>query len=690
LPSKNSFLGESHVEIDLTRPSVERSEGADTLSRGQMLEIFGKVDLIRRSEDVLGRMLRAGALSFGFYPVGGQEIAPAVLTSVLAPDDQMVATYRGLADHLAKGLSLFEIVAEHLGRSDGTCRGLGGPMEIIRPDKGLMMTTGIVGSGAPIAAGLALAAQLQGSGKVVAVSFGDGATSIGAVHEAMLFAGLWKLPVIFVCHNNHWAEGTPLRSYSPIERLADRAAGYGMPGVSVDGTDPQALFEAFVSARDRARQGLGPTFVESLTYRLTGHYFADTFHYADKEELAAQRARDPVLRLRARLVSQGFDESELAAIEKSNAGIVETDIARIHEVPDAVRDEAALHEHVFADPGYTPISICPPPPVPVPHGKLVKATMRDALNDALVVALERDPSVFMLGEDIGLMGGVFGVTRGLLDRFGGERIRNTPIAEQGILGAALGAAIGGMRPIAELMFMDFLPIVLDQLANHAAKARFVSAGAIKAPLTIMTLVGQNNGPQHSQSLEAWLMHTPGLKVAYPSNPTDAKGLLLSAIFDDDPCVVIESGALLHRSGEAPEGDYRVPFGAAAISRKGDDVTIIAYGPAVGDSLLAAETLAAEGVSAEVIDLRTLAPIDGATILASVRRTGRAVVVHRAIEFMGPSAEIAAFIQRALFGELKAPVGRVGAAFTPVPKSPSLGELHYKGAAAIAAAVREII
>jgi pyruvate/2-oxoglutarate/acetoin dehydrogenase E1 component/TPP-dependent pyruvate/acetoin dehydrogenase alpha subunit len=678
------------VELDLARPDVERAEGAHTLTSGQMLEIFGKVDLIRRSEDVLGRMLRAGTLSFGFYPVGGQEIAPSVLTSVLAPDDQMVATYRGLADHLAKGLSLFEIVAEHLGRSDGTCQGLGGPMEIIRPDKGLMMTTGIVGSGAPIAAGLALAAQMQGSGKVVAVSFGDGATSIGAVHEAMLFAGLWKLPIIFVCHNNHWAEGTPLRGYSPIEHLADRAAGYGMPGVSVDGTDPQALFNVFVTARDRARQGLGPTFVESLTYRLTGHYFADTFHYADKDELAAERARDPVARLRARLIGEGYAETELVAIEKTNTAMVDGDIARILDTPDEARDEAALYEHVYADSGYKPITMSAPPPVAAPEGNLTKATMRDALNDALAIALESDPSVFMLGEDIGRMGGVFGVTRGLVDRFGTERVRNTPIAEQGILGTALGAAIAGMRPVAELMFMDFLPIVLDQLVNHAAKARFVSAGAITAPLTMITLVGQNNGPQHSQSLEAWLMHAPGLKVAYPSNPTDAKGLLLSAIFDDDPCVVIESGGLLHRPGEAPEGDYRIPFGAAAISRAGDDVTIIAYGPAVGDSLLAAETLAAEGIEAEVIDLRTIAPIDGATILASVRRTGRAVVVHRATEFMGPSAEIAAFIQHELFGELKARVGRVGAAFAPVPKSPSLVELHYKSAAAIAAAVREVI
>ena len=669
---------------------LKDSENVGALTKAQMLEIFRKVDLIRRGEDVLGRLLRAGTLSFGYYPVAGQEISPAVLTSVLAPNDQIVATYRGMADHLAKGLSLFEVVAEHLGRRDGTCCGLGGPMQIIRPDKGLMMTTGIVGSGAPIAAGLALAAKLQGSGKVVAVSFGDGATSIGAVHEAMLIAGLWKLPVIFVCHNNRWAEGTPLRSYSPIERLADRAAGYGMPGVTVDGTDPQALFDAFITARDRARQGLGPSFVESLTYRITGHYFADTFQYADKEELAAHRANDPVIRMRSRLIGTGFDETELETIEKDNTATVDADIARILETADETRDEAALYEHVYADPAYTPISTSPPPTVPAAAGKWVKATMRDALNDALAIALELDPAVFMLGEDIGLMGGVFGVTRGLLDRFGGERIRNTPIAEQGILGAAVGAAIGGMRPVAELMFMDFLPLVLDQLVNHAAKIRFVSAGAVKAPLTMLTLVGQNNGPQHSQSLEAWLMHTPGVKIAYPSNPADAKGLLLTAIFNDDPCVIIESGALLHRAGEAPEGDYRIPFGAAAISRVGTDVTIIAYGPAVADSLLAAETLAAEGIEAEVIDLRTIAPIDGATILASVRRTGRAVVVHRATEFMGPSAEIAAFIQHELFGELKARVGRVGSAFTPVPKSPGLLGFHYKGAAAIAAAVRETI
>ncbi len=655
-----------------------------------MKAIYRRVALIRQAEQAIGKQLRAGRISFSFYPVSGQELAPSVLVGRLGPQDQMVTIYRGMADILARGLPLRQMLAECIGHSAGTCGGKGGGMGLARPDLGLMMTTGIVGSSSTLGVGLALASQLQGNGKVVTVSFGDGATSIGSVHEAMLFASLWKLPVLFVCHNNGWAESTPQSMYSVLENLSERAAGYRMPGITVNGHDPVALDAAFAEAIARARKGEGPTFIESKTYRLGGHYFADAGAYMNAAELAAEKARDPVAALRSRLVEEGLaTEGEVADLDAGVAEEVERDIAFVLETPMAPFTTADLTKDVYADAAFTPIALVRPSAPALTTGTMRKASMRDAFNDALHIAMAQDDGVIMLGEDIAdPASGVVGISKGLSTRFG-SRVRSTPIAEQGIFGACVGAALAGMKPVGELLMMDFLPVAMDMMVNHAPKARFMSGGQTSVPMTMMTLVGAGNGAQHSHSSEAWLMHTPGLKVCYPSNPTDAKGLLLSCIFDPDPCVFIHSMLTLFTPGEMPEGDYRIPLGLAAVKREGKDVTLISYGPTVADALKAADALAAEGISAEVIDLRSLVPLDGQTLLESVRKTRRAVVAHRATDFMGPAAEIAAFLHRELFGVLAAPVARVAGAYAPVPKHTGLLGLHYQGAEAIVCAAKEM-
>lgn len=296
-----------------------------------------------------------------------------------------------------------------------------------------------------------------------------------------------------------------------------------------------------------------------------------------------------------------------------------------------------------------------------------------ALNSALDLAMAKDPKVVLLGEDIAdPAGGVFKVTQGLSTKYGTSRVRATPIAEQSIVGAAVGLALAGYRPVAEVMFFDFVTLATDQLVNHAAKFRYMSGGHTPTPLTVRTVVGNSRfGAQHSQSLEAWFMHTPGIKVVMPSTPTEAKGLLTSCVFDDDPCLFIEHIHLAFAKEEVPTGEVVVPLGKAAVKRAGDDVTLVTYGPAVPATLAAAETLAAEGVSAEVIDLRSLVPLDFETVLESVSRTTRAVVVHEATRFCGPGAEISARLSEELFGELSAPVLRVGGAYTPIPFASSL-------------------
>jgi pyruvate dehydrogenase E1 component beta subunit len=293
---------------------------------------------------------------------------------------------------------------------------------------------------------------------------------------------------------------------------------------------------------------------------------------------------------------------------------------------------------------------------------------------ALDEAMARDPTVLVLGEDVADRegGGVLGATRGLSTKYG-DRVRSTPISEQAILGAAVGAAIAGMRPVAEVMLMNFITVAMDQIVNHAAKIRFMSGGKTAVPLTLRTMsgCGSGNGGQHSDMLEAWLAHTPGLKVVVPSNPADQKALLLSCIFDDDPCIFVETTMLMMTSGPAPEPDYIVPLGKAKVVRPGTDVTIITYGRPIYDCLAVAEQMAADGVSVEVIDLRTIVPMDEETILNSVGRTKRAVIVHEAVQAFGVGAEIASRLYEHLFTDLKAPVQRVGAKYTPVPFSESL-------------------
>ena len=296
-------------------------------------------------------------------------------------------------------------------------------------------------------------------------------------------------------------------------------------------------------------------------------------------------------------------------------------------------------------------------------------TMAQALNSALHLAMDADSKVLLLGEDVAdPIGGVLKISKGLSTKYGRERVRPTPIAETGIIGAAVGLALGGYKPIAEIMFMDFTAVCLDQIVNHAAKLRYMSGGHTPVPLTVRTGVGTRRfGAQHAQNLEAWFMHTPGIKVVVPSTAADAKGLLASCIDDPDPCLFVEHFDLVFTAkDEVPVGLHKVPLGQAAVRRPGDDVTVVTYGTQVRNAVAAAETLAGQGISVEVIDLRTLVPLDMETVLSSVERTRRAIVLHDAHTFCGPGAELASQITENLWGELLAPVLRLGAGYSPVP------------------------
>jgi pyruvate/2-oxoglutarate/acetoin dehydrogenase E1 component len=323
-----------------------------------------------------------------------------------------------------------------------------------------------------------------------------------------------------------------------------------------------------------------------------------------------------------------------------------------------------------------------------------KGTFGQAVTDALDVALSGDPSVFVLGEDLqDPAGGIVKQTYGLSTKYGEARVRGTPISEQAIVGAAIGASMAGLKPVAEIMVVDFAMVCMDQIANHAAKLRYMSGGRTSVPITIRMLTAGNVGSfgaQHSQSLEAWFAHVPGLKILAPSNAFDAKGLLLSAIHDPDPCLVIEAMRCFFVPGEFGAGDYRVPIGKAAVRQEGSDVTLISYSWGMQEVFAAAADLAKSGVSAEVIDLRSIVPLDFNTVRASVRKTGRAVIVHPAVEFCGFGAELSAKLHEELFSELKAPVARVGARYTPIPFNQSLEALHFPNAERVKAAIHKTL
>ena len=676
---------------------------ADTLQKNLgidpevLVKIYTQMSRIHEVDKAIRAGLSAGRFQFTYWPMTGQEAIPATISTLTDANDYMVTIYRGIHDQVAKGVPLKRLFAEAMARQDGVNKGKGGSPHISDPASGSMLTTAIVGAGAPIANGLALAAKLRDEKRVTIVNFGDGATSIGAVHEAMNLAGAWKLPVIFVCQNNQIGEYTKIPDYTASPDFAGRATALGFKGIKVDANDPAAFYAAMEQVVADVRAGKGPVFVEAVTLRLGTHAGFAPNELLTKDELAAGRANWPVPKTRALLRDAGIlTEDELAAIDGAAAAEVAEAVA-FASASAEITVEDMLND-VYLDAGDVPVRGVFP--IRAEEGPVTGETKSMMMYEAIITAqdhaLATDPGVFLLGEDIGdPPGGVFKTTAGLQTKYGKERVRPTPIAEQAIIGAAIGASLVGMRPVAELMFCDFIGVTMDQITNHAAKQRYMSGGATNVPMTMRILVAGGLGgfgAQHSQSLESWLLHTPGLKIAYPSTTLDARGLLTTCIFDEDPCVHLESMAMLFSAPkeDVPLGDYRIPFGVAKVRREGTDISLISFGWQVNQCLAAAEELAKEGVNAEVIDLRSLMPLDYHRVLDSVKKTRRALVVHAATEFCGLGAEIASTINEELFPVLKAPAARLGAVYSPISFSKEIEAKQMPHTASIVARVREVM
>jgi 2-oxoisovalerate dehydrogenase E1 component len=543
---------------DLQSPPVsaheqsERPAGApDHLEEAGLLALHAQLVLIRRFEERTAELFKAGEVVGTAHSSVGQEAVAVGAGAVLRPDDFIAGHHRSHGHVLAKGADPARMMAELLGRSTGYCSGFGGSMHIADLELGVLGCNGVVGAGAPIACGAGLSAQQRGTDQVAVAFFGDGAAAQGLSHEAFNLAAVWRLPVVFLCENNQFALSAEWRETRVVEDIAERAAGYGMPSEIVDGNDVLAVRDAVGRAVARARAGEGPTLVEAKTYRRLEHSMrANLPDTRDRAVAREWEQRDPLQRFERLLEERGVGAQRLRRSAAAASAQVEQAIEDARA--DPVAEPAALLDAVYAPHrGH--------PPAPGAGTRTLRYTA--ALREALEQEMEADERVVLLGEDIGRLGGIFTATQGLWERFGAGRVRNTPISEGGFVGAAVGAAMTGLRPVVEIQIFDFVTLAMDALVNQAAKLRFMMGGRASIPLVVR---GPSGGgvrlaAQHSQSLEAWFAHVPGLVVVAPSGPADAKGLLAAAIQDDNPVVFLEAKSLLFSSRRCPRSATRSPW-----------------------------------------------------------------------------------------------------------------------------------
>jgi len=650
------------------------------LSPEQLLEMYRPMRRIRRFEERASELYKATEIPGFLHLSIGQEASAVGACWPLTERDGITSTHRGHGHVLAKGLDAASMMAELMGKETGTCHGRGGSMHIADPGLGVYGANGIVGAGLPIAGGVATAAKLRGAGDVVVAFFGDGAVAQGMFHEAVNLAAVWDLPIVFFCENNGYSEFSPAAEQHRAP-LSARAAGYGIGYDRVNGNDVVAVARMMTEIVRRLRDGGGPILVEAETYRWHGHYEGDPERYRSPEEVSAAKDADPLLIVRRYMATAGMDLAMADAVDKEIDEEIESAVESARTAPEPAPE--TLHDFVSAPRPQIP------EPLPVPQDAEIFRSM-DAVRLALEHELAADPDVFVAGIDVGAGGNVFGLTRGLAQAFPG-RVRDTPISESAIVGLAVGAAMAGMKPVVEVMYMDFLGVCLDMLLNQAAKLRFMTGGRAALPLVVRTqfAAGRSSGSQHSQSLEAMLAHIPGLTVVMPANPADTYGLLRAAIQDPNPVVFVENRLQYGLKAPRPPADHVVPLGKAKVVRAGTDVTLVSWSRMVQDCLAAAELLATEGVSVEVVDLRTISPLDRETVLGSLAKTSRLVIAHEAVRDFGVGAELAAMAVDEGFWHLDAPVTRVAPPSTPVPYAPSLERVWLPSADTIAAAVRRI-
>jgi 2-oxoisovalerate dehydrogenase E1 component len=676
--------------MSTTNTEVREQRSNSDADQNYLLDALKKIILIRTVEQFAQDFSLTTPPKYlgSAHFCAGQEAVPVATIAGLGDADQIIATYRGHGWALASGLPLLEVCGEICQRSVGVNGGRGGSAYMMAPWGRFIGENSIVGAGLPIACGVAQANKLSGNDRVVAVSLGDGAFNQGATHEGLAFAAARNLPVLIICENNGWSEMTQTSETFKVGRIAQRASGYGMPGVTIDGTDPIAIRDTVKQAADRARRGGGPVLIECRVPRLWGHYNRDIEHYRSKEDKQTAKELDPIHLNFERLVKSGaVDRSELDSLFAEARSMVASVADLVFNSPPI--DPSTAREHVWATLEQNNSSAS------TPSAENEASTMSyiQAVNEALARELETRPEVLVYGEDVGVAGGIFGASRGLQKTYGDQRVFDTPISESAILGSAVGSALMGMKPIVEIMWADFMLVALDQLINQAANVRYITGGRCSVPIVVRTQQGSTPGAcaQHSQCLEALLAHIPGLRVALPATPQDAYDILRSAVANPDPCIIFEARGLYQTTGLVSKSDNIKPIGKADLKRRGNDAVIVTWGTMVRVALEAAEVMEKDGLNVGVLDLRWLSPLDEDALLqAVVDAGGRVVVAHEANLTGGFGAEVVARIHELLGDHLSLKIKRVATPNIRMPAAPILAQEVLPNASKIVEATRAVM
>src|SRR6266850_1175952 len=634
------------------------------------VEMLSLMLLIRRFEERASQQYQAQKIGGFCHLYIGQEAVVTGAIAAVRPDDYVITAYRDHGHALARGTSANACMAELFGKETGCSRGLGGSMHFFDKRHHMYGGHAIVAAHVPLGVGLAFAIKYRGEDRVTLCFFGDGAINQGSFHEALNLAALYRLPIIFICENNLFAMGTSVKRSTSLKQIVDRAEGYDIPGEIVDGMNFREVRDKVAEVADSIRKEPHPAFLEVRTYRYRGHSMSDPASYRTKAELENYRLDDPITRLRAQLTREGkLTNEQFDLLDKRAKETVLAAVKFAEKSPQPPLD--TLYDYTYADGA-----------MELDRPRLVEP------------AQERDPNVFLMGEEVAEYQGAYKVSHGLLQRFGPRRIIDTPISENGFAGLGIGAAMVGLRPIIEFMTFSFSLVAFDQVVNNAPNMFTMSGGQFNIPITFRGPNGPAHqlGATHSHATEPLYANAPGLKICTPATPRDAKGLLKTAIRDDNPVLVLESELLYSSKGmvEPEDCELLISLGEAELKREGSDVTIICYAQTVSLALAAAETLEdAEEISAEVLDLRSIKPLDLDTILKSVSKTHRVVIVEQDRPFCGIGAEVCYRIQKEIFDALDAPIMRVAQEDVPMPYNERLEKAVLPSAEKLIAAVKRV-
>ncbi|MEM6801782.1 MAG: dehydrogenase E1 component subunit alpha/beta [Bacteroidota bacterium] len=637
------------------------------LSNDELLTFYKRLLYPRLIEEKMLILLRQGKISKWFSGIGQEGIAVG-LTMALNSEDYILPLHRNLGVFTTRNIPFQNLLGQWLGKASGFTQGRDRSFHFASLEHKVIGMISHLGAMLPVAGGLALASNLDRKDHIAVAFSGDGGTSEGDFHEAINVASVWDLPVIFLIENNGYGLSTPTWEQYKCERLAQRAEGYGIKGYTIDGNNVLEVYHTVSKIAKQMREDRKPVILECKTFRMRGHEEASGTKYVPQSMMDAWAKRDPLSRFADFLLTEEILEgSQLVGIQKEMKQEINQIVAQAMaeekisiELQKEIKEVYAPAEYDVIDPNWENRS---------------EIRFVDAISSALEEGMKKYDDLVIMGQDVADYGGVFKITDGFIDKFGKKRVRNTPICESAIVGIGMGLSLGGKKSVVEMQFADFVSCAFNQIVNNLAKNHYRWGHAPDVVIRMPAGGGVGAGPFHSQSNEGWFTQVPGLKVVYPANPLDAKGLLISAIDDPNPVLFFEHKAL-YRSiqAEVPEGYYHCPIGKAQLVKQGEDLSIITYGMGVHWAEELA-TLMEEEVDIEIIDLRSLIPWDEETVFKSVRKTGKCIVLYEASFTGGFGAEIAASISENCFEHLDGPVKRVASLDTPIPFHPDL-EIQY--------------